>query len=406
MSVSASDVRLDDRIAIVGAGQAGARAAEALRSAGHIGEINLIGEEPHPPYERPQLSKEILLDRSAALASIKDREGWSGLGVSLHTGASVAECEFANRRLLLANGASVAFDRLVIATGVVARSAPALENSAIPVRTLRTIEDALFLREAFTHGARIVLIGGGVIGLETAAAAVKSGCSATVVEAAATLLSRALPAEVAAFLQRQHEAEGVAFRFGVVGERVEDGALVLSDGSRLPADCIVVGVGSEPRVALGAQIGLDCAEGFRVDAYGRTDAPGVFAIGDVAAQWSEQRGRWGRVETWANAQNQAIAVARCMAGQDAPYRDAPWFWTDQYDVNVQVAGDLAGADLVLRGDIASGRFAVLGVQDGVLSGAVTVNNRKDMAVLRKLATRRVNRADLENPSFDLRKALV
>ena len=406
MSAQPPVASLDDRVAIVGAGQAGARAAEALRAAGHTGPIHLIGEEAHAPYERPQLSKEILLDRAAVPASIKQPDGWRALGVELLAGVRVAACDLATRSLALEDGGALAFDRLVIATGVAARQAPGLDGAGVPVRTLRTIEDALFLRDAFTPGARVVLIGGGVIGLETAAAAVKAGCDVTVIEATATLLSRALPTEVASFLQRRHEAEGVAFRFGVVGTRVEAGHLVLSDGTRLPADCIVVGIGGEPRTALGRQIGLDCAEGLRVDVWGRTDAPGVFAIGDVAAQWSEQRARWGRVETWANAQNQAIAVARSMAGHDAPYRDAPWFWTDQYDVNVQVAGDLAGADLVLRGDVAAGRFAVLGVQDGVLRGAATVNNRKDMAVLRKLATRKVNRADLENPSFDLRKALV
>ncbi len=395
-----------DRVAIVGAGQAGARAAEALRAAGHQGEIHLLGEEPHLPYERPQLSKEILLDAGSAPASIKDRNAWEALGVRLQTGVRVAGCDLGARRLDFETGGGLAFDRLVIATGVAARTAPELGKSGVPVRTLRTIEDALALREAFRPGARIVLIGGGVIGLEAAAAAARAGCAVTVVETAATLLSRALPVDVAAFLQKRHEAEGVAFRFGTVATAVEAGALILSDGSRLAADCIVVGIGGEPRVALGMQIGLDSAGGLRVDAYGRTDAPNVFAIGDVAAQWSEQRNCWARVETWANAQNQAIATARSMAGQDAPYRDAPWFWTDQYDVNIQVAGDLAGADLVMRGDVASGRFAVLGVQDGILRGAVTVNNRKDMAVLRKLATRRVNRADLENPSFDLRKALV
>lgn len=398
--------RTDDRIAIVGAGQAGARAAEALRAAGHTGAIHLIGEEPHIPYERPQLSKEILLDPAAVPASIKDRAAWEALGVELRTGVCVARCDLGAKRLEFEAGGELAFDRLVIATGVAARTLPALEGQGVPVRTLRTIEDAFHLRAAFVPGARIVLIGGGVIGLETAAAATKAGCIVTVVEAAPTLLSRALPTTVAAFLQRRHEVEGVAFRFGVIGTAVERGSVILSDDARIPADCIVVGIGGAPRTTLGAQIGLDCVEGVRVNAYGRTDAPDVFAIGDVASQWSEQRGCWGRVETWANAQNQAIAVARSMAGQDAPYCDAPWFWTDQYDVNIQVAGDLAGADLVMRGDAASGRFAVLGVQDGVLRGAVTVNNRKDMAVLRRLATRRVNRADLENPSFDLRKALV
>lgn len=403
---AAPDGRTDDRIAIVGAGQAGARAAEALRAAGHTGQIHLIGEEAHAPYERPQLSKEILFDPAAVPSSIKDLAGWRAMGVDLRTGARVAACDLASRSLEFETGDRLAFDRLVIATGVAARTVSGLANVKVPVRTLRTIEDALFLRSVFRPDARIALIGGGVIGLEAAAAAAKAGCSVTVIESAPTLLSRALPVEVASFLQRRHEAEGVAFRFGVTGIGVEADELILSDGARSPTDCIVVGIGGEPRTALGAQIGLDCAEGIRVDAYGRTDATDVFAIGDVAAQWSEQRGRWARVETWANAQNQAIAVARSMVGQDAPYLDAPWFWTDQYDINIQVAGDLADADLVIRGDVAAGRFAVMGVRDGILCGAVAVNNRKDMAVLRKLATRRVNRADLENPSFDLRKALV
>ncbi len=405
MSASPADA-LGDRIVIVGAGQAGARAAEALRGAGHRGKIHLVGDEVHAPYERPQLSKEILLDPSAVLTSIKQREGWASLGVELVTQSKVRDCSLEARTIAFETGDALAFDRLILATGVEPRTAPALDNPHIPVRTLRTIEDALFLRGQFKPGARIVLIGGGVIGLETAAAAAKAGCDVTVVEATATLLSRALPAEVGGFLQRRHERDDVAFRFGVVAERVEADGVILSDGALLPADCIIVGIGGAPRIALAQQIGLDCADGIRVDAYGRTDAPGVFAVGDVAAQWSAARGSWARVETWANAQNQAIAVARCMAGQDAPYRDPPWFWTDQYDVNVQVAGDLASSELCLRGDMESGRFAMIGLRDGVLCGAVTVNNRKDMAVLRKLATRRVNRADLENPSFDLRKALV
>lgn len=404
---SAADLHADDdAIVIVGAGQAGARAAEALRAAGHKGRIALVGEEAHLPYERPQLSKEVLLDRASLPASIKERTGWQGIDVDLDLGTHVASCNLDRRAVELADGRRIAFNRLVLATGVAARELPQLDGADIPVRTLRTIEDALSLRESFRPGARIVLIGGGVIGLEVASAAIKSGCAVTVVEAAEGLLSRALPRVVADYLQKRHEDAGVQFRFGVSGRATADGHLILSDGSRIPADCIVVGIGAEPRVVLGRQLGLDCDGGIRVDAWGRSDAPGVYAIGDVAAQWSEHQQRWARVETWANAQNQSIAVARGMVGQGAGYGEAPWFWTDQYDINIQVAGELSGTDLVLRGDVRSGRFAALGLQDGTLCGAVTVNNRKDMAVLRKLATRPVNRADLENPSFDLRKALV
>lgn len=396
----------DDSIVIVGAGQAGARAAEAMRAAGHKGNIALLGQETHLPYERPQLSKEILLDRASVPASIKERAGWQALGVDIHLGTQVASCNLDRRAVELADGRRIAFDRLVLATGVAARELPQLDGAGIPVRTLRTIEDALFLRNSFLPGARIVLIGGGVIGLEVASAAIKSGCAVTVVEAADSLLSRALPRVVADYLQKRHEDVGVQFRFGVSAQAIADGNLILSDGSRIPADCIVLGIGAEPRVVLGRQLGLDCTGGIRVDTRGCSDAPGVYAIGDVAAQWSEHLQRWVRVETWANAQNQSIAVARSMVGQGPAYSEAPWFWTDQYDINIQVAGDLSGTELVLRGDVRGGRFAVLGLQDCTLCGAVTVNNRKDMAVLRKLATRPVNRADLENPSFDLRKALV
>jgi p-cumate 2,3-dioxygenase ferredoxin reductase subunit len=398
--------RADESIVIVGAGQAGARAAEALRAAGHRGKVHLFGEETHLPYERPQLSKEVLLDRASVPVAIKDATAWSSLGVDVGQGARVTGCDLERRAVELADGRRIAFDRLILATGVSARALPHLNDAGVPVRTLRTIEDATFLRGLFMPGARIVLIGGGVIGLEVASAAIQAGCAVTVVEAAASLLSRALPPVVAAYLQKRHEDAGVRFRFGVTGQTIVAGNLILSDGSRVPADCIVVGIGAEPRVELGQQLGLSCDGGIRVDARGNSDAPGVYAIGDVAAQWSSHRQCWMRIETWANAQNQAIAVARCMIGEGAPYNEAPWFWTDQYDINIQVAGDMLGADLVLRGDVESGRFAVLGVRDDTLCGAVTVNNRKDMAVLRKLATRRVHRADLENPLFDLRKALV
>ncbi|MGY8638967.1 FAD-dependent oxidoreductase [Bradyrhizobium sp. 14AA] len=396
----------DDAIAIVGAGQAGARAAEALRAAGHKGTIAVIGEERHLPYERPQLSKQILIDRTSVPASIKEGAGWHALGVDLHLGTQVASCSLDRRKVELVDGRRIAFDRLVLATGVTARALPQLDGEGVPVHTLRTVEDALLLRKSLLPGKRIVLIGGGVIGLEVASAAIKSGCAVTVVEAADSLLSRALPGIVADFLQKRHESAGVQFRFGSSCRAVVDGNLVLSDGSRIPADCVVVGIGAAPRVDLGRQVGLECSDGIRVDARGRSAAPGVYAIGDVAAQWSENQQRWLRVETWANAQNQSMAVARSMVGPAPAYNEAPWFWTDQYEINIQVAGDLSGAELVLRGDPRSGRFAVLGLKDGTLCGAITVNNRKDMAVLRKLATRPVNRADLENPSFDLRKALV
>lgn len=402
-----TEARRDDRIVIVGAGQAGARAAEALRGAGHVGSIVLIGDEPHLPYERPQLSKDFLLKPDANIVAIKDAAAWSSLDVQLQNGAQVVECELETRTLRLADGRAVEFDRLLLTTGTRARRLPALEGGPLPVRTLRTVEDAVYLRKAFVQGTSVVMIGGGVIGLETAAAAIVAGCCVTVVEAAPTLLSRALPEAAGAFLLRRHQGAGVAFRFGVTVERVEQGFAILSDGSRIAADLIVVGVGAEPQIQLASQIGLDAAGGVKVDAYGRTEAPGVFAAGDVAAQWSALRKNWTRVETWANAQNQAIAVGKTLAGEPTAYLDPPWFWSDQYDANLQVVGDMEIGDLVVRGDVLADRFALIALDGAIVRGAVTINRRPDMAALRKFVaqSRPIARADLENPAFDLRKAI-
>lgn len=398
----------EDRILIVGAGQAGARAAEALRSAGHRGPVVLLGEELHLPYERPQLSKEFLLAPAPHVVSIKDAATWAAIDITVHMGASAVEWDIERRRVVLADGRAFPYDRLLFATGTGARRLPALEGRGVPVRYLRTIEDAQSLRADLVTDRSIVIVGGGVIGLEVAAAAMKAGCVVTVIEAAETLLSRALPAEVGAFLLRRHRAAGVEFRFGVVVDAVRDGAVILSDGTSLSTDAIVVGVGAVPRTELATRSGLTASEGIRVDPFGRTDVEGVFAAGDVASQWDPLRKRWRRVETWANAQNQAIAVAHTMAGQPTAYGDPPWFWTDQYDVNVQVVGDTNFGDLVFRGDPETGRFTVLCIDGGVIRGAVTINRRPDMAALRRavaMATP-IERREIEDVKLDLRKVLA
>ena len=395
------------RIVIVGAGQAGARAAEALRAAGYRGEITLLGDEPHLPYERPQLSKDVLLDPQKDIAVLRTEYAWRELGVDLRLGTKAVRCDAEKRVLFLSDGRKQPYDLLLLATGASARRLPTLENSAVPVRCLRTAEDALFLRSHLVAGADVVLIGGGVIGLEVAAAAAASGANATVIEAAPTLLARALPEAASNYLLCRHRAAGVAFRFGVTATGSEGRHVILSDGTRVPADIVVIGIGVEPCTALAETIGLRCDNGIPVDACGRTEIEGVFAAGDVALQRCPFTGRWRRVETWANAQNQAIAVARTMAGAETPYVDPPWFWSDQYDANIQVVGDMGAGDVVARGDVGSDRFTLIALDDGIVRGAVTVNRRPEMAILRRLvkACARVSRTDLENPAFDLKQAL-
>ncbi|PWR20959.1 NAD(P)/FAD-dependent oxidoreductase [Zavarzinia compransoris] len=393
-------------IVIVGAGQAGARAAEAARGAGFSGRITLIGAEPHLPYERPQLSKATLIEDGAPIVSIRDGAGWAALGVEVVAGTRIAGGDAAGRTVTAEDGRVFPYDALLIATGTAPRRLPVLETGALPVLALRSVEDALALRRHLAPGARIAIVGGGVIGLEVAAAAAKAGAAATVIEAAPSLLARALPAPVAAFLKARHETAGVTFRLGRVPVGLSPEGVALADGEVVPADAVVVGIGVEPELELARSLGLAVDQGILVDDCGRTSVPGVFAAGDVASRACPWLGRVARTETWANAQNQAAAAARTMVGQDTAYGDPPWFWTDQYELNIQVVGNAAAGDIVLRGDPAAGRFTAIALAGGIVAGAVTVNTPKDMAALRRLVAGRRSLAADEagDPGFDLRKA--
>jgi p-cumate 2,3-dioxygenase ferredoxin reductase component len=394
-------------IIIAGAGQAGARAAEALRAAGFGGNITLVGQEAHLPYERPQLSKELLLGTQDEPSFIKPAAAWAEIGVDLVTGTTVVDLDRTARRALLGDGRALACDRLLIATGTNPRRLPDIEAGPLPVHYLRSLEDAAAIKRAMVTGARIAIIGGGVIGLEAAAAGIKCGCSVTVIEAAPGLLTRALPRRVSDFLRERHEAQGVVFRIGVAPVAADADGVTLADGSRVAADFIIIGIGVEPEIGLASRLGLDAAVGIKVDSHGETAIPDVYAAGDVALQFSRWHERWMRIETWANAQDQAANTARNMVGEAQDYAAPPWFWTDQYDINLQVVGDPVTPDPILRGDPAGGRFSLIAQRDGRITGAVTVNTPRDMAALRRLVASMatIPRADLENPATDLRRLI-
>ncbi|GGC65154.1 ferredoxin reductase [Chelatococcus reniformis] len=392
---------------IVGAGQAGGRAAEALRAAGHRGPLTLLGEERHPPYERPQLSKAILLDDVAAPAFMRPDADWPALGIDLVVGAAAVDGDLGQRRVGLADGREYAFDKLLIATGTRPRRLEPLEEGPLPVLYLRDLDDALVLRCALAPGRRVVLIGGGVIGLEVAAAAVGRGCTVTVVEAAPRLMPHVGSASLSRFMDELHRDRGVAIRCGVTAMGQTSGGVDLSDGSSVAADIVLIGVGVEPALGLARALGLGDGQGIGVDATGATAADGIYAAGDVALQWSRCHGRALRLENWANAQNQAIATARTMAGEAMSYDVPSWFWSDQFDANVQVVGDPGAGEEFVRGDPASGRFAVLSLAGDEIVGGITVNGARDMAVLRRLvaAGKRIALSDWQNPAYDLRQSL-
>jgi p-cumate 2,3-dioxygenase ferredoxin reductase subunit len=397
-----------ENIVIAGAGQAGGRAAEALRARGFQGAITILGEEPHPPYERPQLSKAMLHSADAPVAYIKQARDWSDvLNVRLETGAAVTDCDADRRTVTTADGRSFGFDRLLIATGTRPRRLAALENPGLEIQYLRNVEDALRFRKSVQDQSRIVIVGGGVIGLEAACAAANNGCRVTVIESEQRLLARAFPPLVSDLVAAKHRSHGVAFIFGATVTGTTPDGVQLSNGEVIEADLVLIGIGVEPVPTVAERLGLPTAGGIAVDPCGRTSAPGVFCAGDAALQWSRCHGRAIRVETWANAQNQAISVAANMIGEAREYNDPPWFWTDQYDLNIQVAGDMLDSDHIVRGDERSGKFSVIAMRGSDVVGALSVNAAKEMAMLKRViaADAKPSRADLESSAYDLRAAL-
>jgi p-cumate 2,3-dioxygenase ferredoxin reductase subunit len=396
------------RVVIVGAGQAGGRAAEALRAAGHVGPITLIGEEAHLPYERPQLSKSILLDHEPNPAFIRSSGDWTELDVTLSTSSRVVAADIERREIGLEDGRCFAFDQLLLATGARPRRLPELEAGTLPVSYLRCMDDALALRRALQPDRNVALVGGGVIGLEVASAARARGCNVVVLEKAATVLPQVGSPTLSGYAKELHSAKGVKVVCGAVIKQVTAGGIELDDGTVVPADMVLVGIGVEASTDLAQQLGLQTLHGIKVNTSGATAIDGIHAAGDVAEQWSRCHDRWMRLENWANAQNQAIAAAKNIAGEATVYEAPPWFWSDQYDANIQIVGHPAAGEEIVRGDIASGKFTIVSIRDNEVVGGIAVNAARDMAVLRRLVASRktVRRSDLENPEFELKRSLA
>lgn len=327
---------------IVGAGQAGSHAAMALREAGYTAPITLIGDEAELPHERPPLSKSMLTAAEAEAPSyFHPQARYAERDITVLCGSPVTAIDPGAHAITLADGPRLAYAQLLLATGGRARrvNVPGGEN----VLTLRTLDDARRLRPLLQPGARVVCIGAGVIGLEIASSARARGCSVTVVEAAPRPMARSLPEPIATYLVALHRAAGVQMIFGAQVAAVEPGRVTLADGTSIPADCVVAGIGMDRNTELAEAAGIVLDGGIAVDEHGRTSAPDIYAAGDVAAFWVPRLGRRLRLESWRHAQNHGAAVGRAMAGKPAVYDEVPWFWTDQHGVNLQVAGSTEGA---------------------------------------------------------------
>jgi 3-phenylpropionate/trans-cinnamate dioxygenase ferredoxin reductase subunit len=338
----------DRTFVIVGASLAGAKAAEHLRERGFEGRIVLLGAENQPPYERPPLSKGYLLGtEELSKAYVHEIRWYADHDVELILGARATALDRAAHTVSLDIGGSVHYDKLLIATGSRVRevTVPGVGNEG--VYYLRTIDDSVTLRQQFREGAQVVIIGAGWIGLEAAAAARQHGASVTVVETDALPLRRVLGDEVAAIYRDLHEAHGVTFRFRSGVQEIGDSGgkvshVVLVDGTEVPADLVLVGVGVRPNVELGQEAGLEVDGGLITDEHLRTTDPDVYAAGDVAAFWSRLLGQRIRVEHWANALHGGPAAAAAMLGDEEPYDRVPYFYSDQYTASPLIGMEYAG----------------------------------------------------------------
>jgi len=385
------DQALEGGVVIVGAGQAGGRAAETLRSEGFAGPITLIGDEAERPYERPSLSKEMLLDPSCeTIAWLHAPEYYAEQGIDLKLGASATAIDREAREVALSDGRRVGYGVLLLATGARVRTLD-VPGAGERCHYVRSLEDSRALRGKLAAGKRVVVIGAGFIGLEVAAAAIARGCDVVVIEAADGPLGRVAPPMLRDYYRALHTARGVTFRFGaqVVGIAPRGEAYVVTTNSdeAWPADLVVAGIGVIPNAELAEQAGLACDRGIVVDEYGATADPRIFAAGDVARHHNPLLDRPVLLESWQNAQNQAIAIARniASAGAPVPYAELPWFWSDQYGINLQIYGLLeAGGELVVRGDPASESWLMVQLVDGRIVFAAGINAPRDLRPLREL----------------------
>lgn len=410
MSVAVPDLGQGSTIVIVGASLAGLRVAEGARNAGFDGRIVLIGDEEHPPYDRPPLSKSVLLDDDyRKQLSLAPDEQVSALHLEMKLGRPVVGIDREGRRVLIAGGEAVAYDRLVLATGSSVRILPGMEPGHAGVCYLRTLDEALQLRRRLAGARRVLIVGAGVIGLEVAAAASKGGAQVTVVEAGERVMGRAASVPVTEFITRRHLAAGVDIRFGVTVQSLEpvgEGALAtLSDGASLAADVVVVGVGVKPNDQIARDAGLEVeGGGIVVDGLGRTSDPAIYAAGEVAVHYNARAGRHDRQETWAHAAAHGAHVGRSIVDPGAEYDELGSYWTDQYDFTLNVVGRPIGDLNVTRGDPASGQFVVLHLVDARVVGASAVNATRELRAAKGLIglDRTFTQEELADPSTDLR----
>lgn len=360
---------------IVGGGLAAARTAEQLRRSEYSGPITIVSDEVHLPYDRPPLSKEVLR-KEVDDTALKPRQSYDDNDITLRLGSAARSLDTAAQTLTLEDGTTLGYDELVIATGLVPRRIPTIPDLD-GIRVLRTFDESLALREHASAAQRAVIIGAGFIGCEVAASLRSLGVDVVLVEPQPTPLAAVLGEQIGELVARLHRAEGVDVRLGVGVAQVRGDthveAVVLTDGTELAADVVVIGIGSRPATDWleGSGVAIDSVDrGVLCDEAGRTSAPNVWALGDVAS-WRDATGHQGRVEHWSNVADQARVVVPAMLGKEVPpVVVVPYFWSDQYDVKIQCLGEPEADDIVHIVEDDGRKFLAYYERDGALVGVV------------------------------------
>lgn len=400
-----------ERIVIVGGGHAAGQVCATLRQKKFPGNVVMIGEEPYLPYQRPPLSKKFLAGKLPKERLLfKPESFYDDPQIEIHTGTRVTTIDRETRSVRCSDGADFNYDKLILATGARVRKLP-IPGSDLPgVCYVRTIDDVLCIREqAGTAGRKLVIVGAGYIGLEVAAVSSQLGLEVTVVETEDRVMSRVVSPPVSEFYQREHVAHGVTLRLSTSVEgfggddRVR--SVILPDGEHLPADLVVVGVGIAPNTGLADECGLDVADGIVVDDRCLTSDPDIYAVGDCTHHPNELLGRSVRLESVHNAVEQAKTAASNICGDEVHYAQVPWFWSDQYDLKLQIAGLSQGYDdVVIRGEPDSRTFSCAYLKDGALIAVDAINSPRDFMQSKALIAAHavIDRASLEDADIALK----
>ena len=397
---------------ILGAGHAGGTAAALLRQYGHTGPITMIGEEPVPPYQRPPLSKAWLKgEADADSLALKPLEFYPAQNIDFRPNLKAVKLARSDKTVTLSDGSSVAYDILIIATGMRPIRLPIEGADLAGVLTLRSAADAEAIKAALGPGKRLAIVGGGYIGLEVAASARALGAEAVILEREARILARSACEPLSKFFFDYHLARGVQFLLGAsvagfVGEGGKVTGVRLADGRVEPCDLVLLGVGATPNDEIARDAGLECARGIVVDMEARTADPSVFAIGDVTHRPMPHYGRMFGPESVPSALEQAKQAASAITGRAPPAPEVPWNWSDQYDLKLQIAGLPFDADRVLlRGDPATGKFAVFHLKGDQVQSVEAINSPPEFMMGKQLIANRkpVDPDKLADPSVSMKE---